>query len=77
VSAPIDKRADLPPRFVRQLGKLAREFRGQNLVRRNPPRVKFFYPAKLIRLEARGITDYVLDCACPPFTRSVIPAAET
>jgi len=33
------------------------------------PGVKFFYAAKLIRLETRGISYYVLDGSCPPVTR--------
>ena len=65
----IDKRADLTPDLMGQLSKLAREFRSQNLMRGDPPGVKFFYAAKLIRLEARGVSDYVLDGSCPPVTQ--------
>jgi len=32
----------------------------------DPPRVEFFYPAKLIRFKARSVTDYVLDGFSPP-----------
>jgi hypothetical protein len=67
--AAIDERADLSPRFVRQFGELTREFRRQNLVRCNPPRVELFYSAKLIRLEARGVSYYVLDSSFPPSTQ--------
>jgi hypothetical protein len=73
----IDERADLPAYLVRQLGKLAREFRGQNLMRSDPPGVKFFYAAKLIRFEARGISYYVLDGSCPPVTQLTNDGAET
>jgi hypothetical protein len=61
VAAAINQRSDLPASLVRKLGKLSRKFRGQNLVRRDAPGVKLFYAAKLIRLEARSVSDYVLD----------------
>lgn len=35
----------------------------------NPPGVELFDAAKLIRLEARGVSYYVLDGPLPPFTR--------
>ncbi len=38
-------------------------------MRSNPPGVEFFYAAKLIRLEARGVSYYVLDGSCPPVTQ--------
>jgi hypothetical protein len=69
VAAAIDERADLPACFVRQFGELTRKLRRQNLVRCNSPRVKLFYSAKLIRLEARGVSDYVLDSSGPPSTQ--------
>ena len=75
--AAIDERADLSPYLVRQLSELAREFRGQNLMRGDPPGVKFFYAAKLIRLEARGVSYYVLDGSCPPVTQLANDGAET
>jgi len=68
MAAAIDKRADLPPCFVGQFGELSREFRRQNLVGSDPPRVELFYAAKLIRLEARGVSNYVLDSSFPPST---------
>ena len=52
-----------------QFSKLAREFGCQYLVRCNPPGVKLFYAAQLIWLEARGVSDYVLDGSCPPVTQ--------
>jgi hypothetical protein len=45
---------------------LARKFRRQDLVRRDPPGVELFYPAQLVWLEARSVTDYVLDGSSPP-----------
>jgi hypothetical protein len=71
MAAAIDQRADLSTGFVRQFGKLAREFRRQNLVRSNPPRIELFYSAKLIRLEARGVSYYVLDITFPPSTQTL------
>lgn len=38
-------------------------------MRGDPPGVKFFYAAKLIRLETRGVSYYVLDGSCPPVTQ--------
>lgn len=38
-------------------------------MRADSPGIKLFDPAKLIRLEARCVSDYVLDGALPPFTR--------
>ena len=75
--AAIDERADLPPYLVRQLRKLAREFRSQNLMRGDAPGVKFFYAAKLIRLEARGVSYYVLDGSCPPVTLLTTTSTES
>jgi len=77
MSTAIDERADLPANLVRQLSKLAREFRGQNLMRSDPPGVKFFYAAKLIRLEARSVSYYVLDGSCPPVTQLTHDGAKT
>lgn len=37
-------------------------------MRRYPPGVEFFYAAKLIWLEARGVSDYILDGSGPPVT---------
>ncbi len=54
---------------MRQFRELTRELRGQNLVRCNSPRVELFYSAKLIRLEARGVSYYVLDSSFPPSTQ--------
>jgi hypothetical protein len=48
VTASIYQRADLPPGLMRQLRQLAREFRRDDLVRRNTPGVELRYPAKLI-----------------------------
>jgi hypothetical protein len=56
---------------------LAREFRGQNLMRSDSPGVKFFYAAKLIWLEARGVSNYVLDNSCPPVTQLTNHGAKT
>jgi hypothetical protein len=38
-------------------------------MRSNPPDVEFFYAAKLIGLQARSVSDYVLDRFCPPSSR--------
>ena len=38
-------------------------------MRGDTPGVKFFYAAKLIRLETRGVSYYVLDGSCPPVTQ--------
>ena len=38
-------------------------------MRGDPPGVKFSHAAKLIRLEARGVSYYVLDGSCPPVTQ--------
>ncbi len=38
-------------------------------MRSNPPGVELFDAAKLIRLEACGVSYYVLDSPLPPFTR--------
>jgi hypothetical protein len=73
----IDKRADLTPYLMGQLSKLTREFRSQNLMRGDPPGVKLFYAAELVRLEARGVSDYVLDGSCPPVTQLTNDDAET
>jgi hypothetical protein len=45
-------------------------------MRGDPPGVKFFYAAKLILLEARGVSDYVLDGSCPPVTQLTDDSAE-
>ena len=68
VTAAIDEHSDLPAYFVRQFRDLACKLRRQNLVRNYPPCVKLFYPAKLIRLEACGVSDYVLDSSFLPST---------
>jgi hypothetical protein len=68
VTTAIDERADLSPRFVREFGQLAREFGCQYLVWRDPPGVELFDAANLIRLQAGGVSDYVLDGAGPPVT---------
>ena len=73
VAAAIDKRSDLSTGLVRQFSKLTREFRRHDLVRSNAPGVELFYSAKLIRLEARGVSDNVPDSNLPPFT--LIPKA--
>jgi hypothetical protein len=38
------------------------------LVRDNPPGIELFDSAKLVRLEAGGVSYYVLDGTLPPFT---------
>jgi hypothetical protein len=68
MAAAIDKRPDLSTGFVGQFGELARELRRHDLVRGNPPGVELFYSAKLIRLEARGVSDNVPNSNLPPFT---------
>jgi hypothetical protein len=45
-------------------------------MRGDTPGVKFFYAAKLIRLEARGISYYILDGTCPPVTQLTKAGAE-
>lgn len=69
VATAVDKGANLSTRFVRKFSELTREFRRHDLVRSDPPGVELFYAAKLIRLEARCVSYYVLDGALPPFTR--------
>ena len=46
-------------------------------MRGDTPGVKFFYAAKLIRLETRGVSYYVLDGSCPPVTQLTDESAET
>jgi hypothetical protein len=46
-------------------------------MRSNPPRVQLFYAAKLIGLQARGVSDYVLDRSCLPFSRFIEARTET
>jgi hypothetical protein len=46
-------------------------------VRGDPPGVELFYAAKLIRLEARGVSDYVLDGSCPPIRQLTKRGAES
>ena len=46
-------------------------------MRGDTPGVKFFYAAKLIRLETRGVSYYVLDGSCPPVTQLINDGAET
>lgn len=46
-------------------------------MRSNPPRVELFYAAKLIGLQARGVSDYVLDRSYPPFSRFIEARTET
>ncbi len=46
-------------------------------MRGNPPGVEFFYAAKLIRLETRGVSYYVLDGSCPPVTQLTNHDAES
>ena len=77
VAAAIDQRADLSPGFVGQFGQLPRKFRRHDLVRSDSPGVELFDPAKLIWLEARGVSDYVFDSSFPPFTRSSNARSET
>lgn len=77
MAAAIDKRADLSSDFVGQFGELTRELRRQNLLRSNPPGVELFYSAKLISLEARGVSYYVLDSSLPPSTQTIKPASES
>ena len=67
--AAIDEGADLSPYLVREFGELARKLGCQYLVRVNPPGVELFDAANLIRLEARGVSDYILDGSCPPVIR--------
>ena len=43
----------------------------------DPPGVKFFYAAKLIWLETRGVSYYVLDGSCPPVTLLTDDGAKT
>ena len=73
----IDERPDLSSYLVGQLCELTRKFRGQDLMRSYSPGVKFFYAAKLIRLETRGVSYYVLDGSCPPVTQLTDDGAET
>jgi len=76
VTGAIDKRADLSTNFMGKLGELASEFGCEYLVRGNPPGVKLFDAAKLIWLEARGVSDYVLDGSCPPVTQARTPVRQ-
>jgi len=45
-------------------------------MRSDSPGVEFFYAAKLIRLETRGISYYVLDGTYPPLTQLTTVGAE-
>ena len=57
VSATIDQHADLSASFMRELGKLPREFRGDYLVRCDAPGVELFDPAQLIGLQTSRISN--------------------
>ena len=46
---------------------MPREFRGHDLMRSDSPRVKLLNAPKLIRLQARGVTNYVFYFPVPPF----------
>jgi hypothetical protein len=46
-------------------------------MRRYPPAVELFDAAKLIRLEARGVSDYILDGSGPPVTLLTKTSAES
>ena len=46
-------------------------------MRVDPPGVELFDAAKLVRLEACGVSYYVLDGALPPFTRVLRARAES
>ncbi len=50
MALPIDQDTNLPACLVRKLGYLPGKFGGQNLVRRDTPRVEFLYAAQLIGL---------------------------
>ncbi|MEP6568433.1 MAG: hypothetical protein ABJC10_01560 [Acidobacteriota bacterium] len=77
VTTAVDERADLSTYLVGKFGELARELRGQNLVRGDPLGVEFFYAAKLILLKASSVSDYVLDGSCPPVTRLIKAPVES
>jgi hypothetical protein len=67
MSAPIWRRVSCDS------SRVAAQTPASNLVRRYPPGVKLFYPAKLIRLEACSVSDYVLDNSFPPSTLTSKP----
>jgi hypothetical protein len=69
VAAPVNECADLSANLVREFRELACKLRRQNLVWIDPPGIKLFYTAKLIGLEAGGISYNVLDDSSPPSAR--------
>jgi hypothetical protein len=77
MAAAIDEGSDLPACFVRKFGELAGKLRCQNLMWSYPPCVKLFNAAKLIGLETRSVSDYVLDSSFPPSTWACNACAET
>jgi len=50
MALPIYQDTNLPTCLVRKLGYLPGKFGGQNLIRRDTPRVEFLYAAQLIGL---------------------------
>ena len=48
---------------------MPREFRGHDLMRSDSPRVKLLNAPKLIRLQARGVSNYVFYFPGPPSAR--------
>src|SRR5882724_1617575 len=60
MAAAIDQRANLPARFMRQFRQLSSKFGRYDLPWRQSPRVQLRNSAQLVRLEARSISEYVL-----------------
>jgi hypothetical protein len=56
MALPIYQDTNLPTRLVRKLGYLPGKLGGQNLVRRDPPRVEFLYAAQLIGLQTQCVS---------------------
>ncbi len=66
VTTTIDKRTDLSPGLVGQLGKLPGKFRGHDLVGGNSPRVQLGDAAELIWLETGGVAENVFNVQSLP-----------
>jgi hypothetical protein len=63
VALAVYERAELAARLVRQFRELARELRGDDLLRRDAPRVELFDAPKLVRFQSLRVALYVADCS--------------
>src|SRR6266404_651802 len=69
----IDQRANLPARFMGQFCQLPRKFRRYDFLWRHTPCVELRNPAQLVRLEARSVSQYVLNDYFLPALRTLLP----